>query len=146
MSGVGMMLLASGAKTKITPVNSTMTVGSTSYTFIKTTYFDDGWIGSGTSETVLGASAIGSMTAAGESAALFWKSTTNHTSSGQVWVEITGNVPAGYVTLVSSNSVSLGTVTYSSYSSPTNTTLFTVGAASVTNPFGTSGTKTIVIS
>lgn len=138
-----MMLLAGGAKTKITPVNSTMTVGSTSYTFVKTTYFDNGWIGSGTSEIFLGASAIGSMTAAGESAALFWKSTT---SSGQVWVEITGNVPVGYVTLVSSNSVSLGTVTYSSYSSSTNTTLFTVGAASVTNPFGTSGTKTIVIS
>jgi hypothetical protein len=144
MSGVGMMLLGGGIK-KITPISSTMTVGSQSYTFIKTTYFDDGWIGSSTSETILGATTMGSMTAAGESAALFWKSSTNHTSAGQVWVEISGNVPTGYVNFVSSNGTSLGTVTYSSYSSPTNTTLFTVGAASVANPFGTSGTKTIVI-
>ena len=142
MSGIGMMIL--GSKGRINPISSTMTVGSQNYTYIKTVYYDDGWI-SGGSELVNGATTMGSMTAAGESAALFWKSTTNHTSSGQVYVEINGNVPTGYVTFVSSNGTSLGTVTYNSYFGGTNTTLFTVGAASVTNPFGTSGTKTIVI-
>ncbi|CAB4120940.1 hypothetical protein UFOVP4_21 [uncultured Caudovirales phage] len=141
------MLLAGGLKTKITAISSTMTVGSQSYVYIKPTYYDDGWIGAGTSEIFFGATAMGSMSAAGEAAALFWKCQAGgHTGNGQVWLEVSGNVSTTYVSQVLSNAVSLGTVTYSSYNSTTNTTLFTVGGNAVLNPFGTSGTKTIAIS
>lgn len=143
MSGVGMMLL--GSNGKINPINSTMTVGSQSYVYISPTYYLDGWLAGG-SETFYGATAMGSMTAAGQSIALFWKNVgTGHGGNGQVWVEINGNMPIGYVTFVSSNGTSLGTVTYSGYQALYNTTLFTVGGSAVANPFGTSGTKTIII-
>jgi hypothetical protein len=144
MSGVGMMMLGSGGK--INAINSTMTVGSQSYSYLKVTYYLDGWLAGG-SETFFGATAMGSMTAAGQSIALFWKNAgTGHGGNGQVWVEVNGNVPTGYVTFVSSNATSLGTVTYSGYQTLYDTTLFTVGGPAVANPFGTSGTKTIVIS
>ena len=140
------MMLLAGGKTKVTPIASTMTVGSQSYTFILTNYYVDGWVSAASPLISFGASASGSMTAPGESVGLYWQSQTNHTSAGQVWVEVSGNRPVGYVSSVLSNSVSLGTVTYSSYNALFDVTIFTVGAASVTNPFGTSGTKTIAIS
>jgi hypothetical protein len=143
MSGISMMLFG-GKKTKVTAINSTMTVGSQTYVWIFPTYYLDGWM-TNSSEFFYGAGTMGSMTAPGEACALYWKSANNHSINGQVWIEITGDVPAGFVTQVLSNSVSLGTVTYSGYQTLYNTTLFSVGAAGVANPFGTSGTKTIAI-
>ena len=138
------MMLFGGAKTKVTPINSTMTVGSQYTSLSLPPYYFDGWM-TNSSEFFYGATTMGSMTAPGEACALYWKSASNHSTNGRVWIEISGNVPAGWVTQVLSNSVSLGTVTYSGYQTLYNTTLFSVGAAGVANPFGTSGTKTIAI-
>lgn len=129
-------------------LSSTLTVGANSD---NTTYWVRGWVNStsveyGETAAVVGSSSttpatIGSATAV----AIFWRSTLGSASTGQVYAEITGNWGAGALSSLTVAGVSQGAVGTPTYNSSTNTTTFPFGSA-VTNPFGTSGTKAIVLS
>ena len=126
-------------------LTATMTVGSTSYVIeifpgAFVTFYADGY-----NSGALGAlspDAYGVATIF----ALYWQSTNNHSTGGQVYLYVTGNRSAGFITSVTCNAVGLGAIGAPSYSGGSDLTAFTIGASGVANPFGTSGTKTIVIS
>lgn len=147
MTGISCIMAGSSSN----GLTATMTVGSGAYTVAKVTYYVDGYIGAGSEADVL-APAIGSMTSyafkGSTVRALYWTSASGHAATnGTVFIEASGNQSAGFITDVKIDGVSQGTLSAPTYYSGTNNTRFTVGtASSKTNPFGTSGTKTIVIS
>jgi len=129
-----------------------MTVGSTFVTPIKTTYYVDGYVGAASKAAQVDfffVSDLGALAPAGFSGAtvvsLYWASTSGHATNGYVAIEFTGNRAAGFINSVTVDGVSLGTPGLPTYYSTQNTTEFGLGFGTQNNPFGTSGTKTIVI-
>lgn len=147
MAGVLCALAGMGGDSSMT-----MTVGSTFVTPIKTTYYIDGYVGTASKAAQADyffVSDVGALAPAAFSgatvAALHWRSLSGHATGGYVVIEVTGNRSAGFITLVTVDGVSLGTVSAPTYYSTQDTTEYQLGASSVANPFGTSGTKTIVV-
>jgi hypothetical protein len=132
-------------------LSTTMTVGSASYTLVKTNYYVDGFIGAGSQQDLV-APTIGSVSPTTfrgtEVKALYWiQVTTGHSgTTGSVALELSGNQASGFVTDVRIAGVSVGSIGTPSYDGTANTTRFSLGTGGTwTNPFGTSGTKAIII-
>lgn len=141
MTGV-VQLLAAGGTTQYQ-----LTVGSTTFTAKATSYYDGFAAATGNDVGAL-TGAFGALAPTNFKGAtvtaLYWVSNTGHVSSGTTYIEFSGTQGAGFVNSVSVNGTSLGTVgaptTGSGY------TKYQLGGASVSNPFGTSGTKKVVLS
>jgi hypothetical protein len=144
----GLARRAGGASSSFT---AQMTVGNGSYT--------DGWLyrwrGFISADSIYGGAGLigGSMDnldfGALDIVALFWNSDPDEFSTGTVLIEFVGDV-SGLGTLVNASSVD-GVPMYGDGGSaiyyPSNgTTVAQLGASSIPNPFGTSGTKTILLS
>ncbi|MBY0391854.1 MAG: hypothetical protein K2Q27_01165 [Novosphingobium sp.] len=144
MTGILAMVSATNPST----LNGTMTVGSTTFSGKATTYYD-GYISSGSFSGTL-SGAIGGLAPTSVKGAtvraLSWTSSTSHSVGGQSSIEVSGNRSAGFISSVTVNGVSVGTIGSPSYNAGPNTTTFNLGASNSNNPFGTSGTKSIVVS
>lgn len=134
-------------------LSATMTVGSNAYTYLKVTYYVDGFIGTGSAADFT-APTIGSMSAdtfkTSTVKALYWihPGTGHNGTIGNVRLELSGDHTAdsGFVTDVKVAGSSLGTIGTPTYNATSDTTIYGIGTdGSWTNPFGTSGTKAIVI-
>lgn len=132
-----------------TSTSYTLTVGTKSVPPIPT--YDDGFYNSASLQYAnSSAVAIGSLSAATFKAktvnGIYWVSGTNHAdTSGQVIVEIATNVGSGFVSGLTVDGVSMGTVDLAYYDAGTGSTAFYFTPLR-SNPFGTSGTKTVVLS
>lgn len=128
---------------------STMTVGSGTYT-VKVVFYVDGFIGAGSNADAL-APTIGSMSPVDYNGstikALYWTATGSHgATNGNVYIEVSGNRSAGFINDVKVDGVSQGTVGAPTYYSTQDTTRFSLGTVNArSNPFGTSGSKTITV-
>ena len=140
MSGAMMLAAGSGGGRVLTVVTKTA-AGR----------FDDGFADGSSFESTQGTpfGAYGSLsdvTWAGLAAqvnALFYTSATGHVSPGTVNVEVQGNQSLGYVNNVIINGVAIPMASRA-FHVGTGTTTFT-SATGLTNPFGTTGTKSVVI-
>lgn len=121
----------------------TMTVVSGTSTFepfpgVIVTLYTDGYLG-------LGGGALEPDTFNGvQIGGLYWLSTADHATGGFVQISLAGNRPDGFVTSVSCDGSDLGAIGSASYDAYSDQTTFIVGTTG-NNPFGTSGTRTIVI-
>ena len=127
----------------------TLTVGTKSAPPIPT--YDDGFYNSASLQYASSSAvAIGSLSSATFKAktinGIYWVSGTSHAAaSGQVIVEIATNVGSGFVSGLTVDGVSMGTVDLAYYDAGTGSTAFYFTPLR-SNPFGTSGTKTVVLS
>lgn len=145
----GILCVVAGASAGLT---ATMTVGSGAFAVAKSTFYVDGFIGAGSFADAL-APTIGALApsifkgAAVKS--LYWQSPANGghgSAAGTQYIEIEGNRAADFISKVSINGVSMGAIGAPSYNGTYNTTQYVLGTAGTySNPFGTSGTKTITI-
>lgn len=127
----------------------TLTVGTKSVPGVPT--YDDGFYNSASLQYASSSAvAIGSLSAATFKAktinGIYWVSGTSHAdASGQAIVEIATNVGIGFVSGLTVDGVSMGTVDLAYYDAGTGSTAFYFTPLR-SNPFGTSGTKTVVLS
>lgn len=126
------------------PLTAIMTVASQASSFepfpgIIIWSYNDGFLGFGAGALVpdefRGASIV----------ALFWSSTNDHSTGGSVILYVSGNRSAGFVASASCDGVDLGAIGAPTYNGGLDLTSFQVGSFGVANPFGTSGTRSIVI-
>ena len=146
MLAAGKLRMSAGARTS---TSYTLTVGTKSVPPIPT--YDDGFYNSASlGYANSSAVAIGSLSAATFKAktvnGIYWTSGSGHGDSyGQIAVEIATNVGAGFVTGLTVEGVSMGTIVSSTYDAGTGSYVFYFTPLR-SNPFGTSGTKTVVLS
>ena len=143
MSGVLTSLagIAGGA------LSITLTVGSSDTGGKVPTYYDGYTSASsqaGANVGALGAISISSYRGVAIRG-IYWVSVANHTSPGTCYIEFAGNISAGFFRDVSVSGTSLGTIGSPNYNSSAGTTQFQLGTTTATNPFGVSGTKTVVL-
>ena len=146
MLAAGKLRMSAGARTS---TSFTLTVGTKSVLPIPR--YDDGFYNSAS----LGydnssAVAIGSLSPATFKTktvnGIYWNAGGGHSDSyGQIVVEIATNVGAGFVTGLTVDGVSMGTIVSSTYDAGTGSYVFYFTPLR-SNPFGTSGTKTVVLS
>ena len=146
MLAAGKLRMSAGARTS---TSYTLTVGTKSVPGVPT--YDDGFYNSASlGYASSSAVAIGSLSAAtynGKTVnGIYWVSGTSHAdASGQVIVEIATNVGSGFVSGLTVDGVSMGTIASSTYDAGTGSYVFYFTPLR-SNPFGTSGTKTVVLS
>lgn len=138
---ISLVGIASGAATFRLTVGSVATGG-------KVPSYYDGYAAAG-SQAALLPGAFGSLSAgtfkSKPVASLYWVSATNHASNGTCYIEIQDSVSAGFLNRVTLNGASLGAIGTPNYNATYGTTQFQLGSSNVANPFGTSGTHTVVL-
>ena len=146
MLAAGKLRMSAGARTS---TSYTLTVGTKSVLGIPT--YDDGFYNSASLQYASSSAvAIGSLSPATFKTktvnGIYWTVGGGHSDSyGQIVVEIATNVGAGFVTGLTVDGVSMGTIYLSIYDAGTGSTAFYFNPLR-SNPFGTSGTKTVVLS
>ena len=146
MLAAGKLRMSAGARTS---TSYTLTVGTKSVPAIPT--YDDGFYNSASWQYAnSSAVAIGSLSAATFKTktinGIYWTSGSGQSDpSGQIVVEIATNVGAGFVTGLTIEGVSMGTIALSTYNATAGCYVFYFTPLR-SNPFGTSGTKTVVLS
>lgn len=115
------------------------------------TYWDTGFVGTGSAEAVAAGGTFGSLASAAygstTAVAVFWQSGTSYADTGgQVAVQIAGNYPGGTVSSLVVDGTGMGSVSSRSYDSGSNSTTFFFLPLRA-NPFGaSSSTHSIVLS
>lgn len=149
MTGAIAILASNSASTGHSAVSYTLTVGTKTYIGLPT--YDDGFYTATSFQyAATNLVAIGSLSAAtfnGKTVkGIYWYSDTSHgDTAGQVVVEIGTSVSSSFISSLLVSGVSVGTMSYSSYDVTSDSTLFYFSPFQA-NPFGTSGTKTVVLS
>lgn len=148
MLAAGKLRMAAGSSSG-SSTSYTLTVGTKSVPPIPT--YDDGFYNSASlGYANSSAVAIGSLSPATFKTktvnGIYWTAGGGHSDSyGQIVVEIATNVGAGFVTGLTVDGVSMGTIASSTYNAGTGSYVFYFTPLR-SNPFGTSGTKTVVLS
>ena len=149
MLAAGKLRMASGAAGH-SAVSYTLTVGTKEYVDLYT-YYDDGFYTTTSFQAgatdLVGIGSLSSSTFYGKTVkGIYWYSTSSHfDTAGQVAVEIGTSVSGSFISSLLVSGVSVGTMTHSSYDVTSDSTLFYFSPLQA-NPFGTSGTKTVVLS
>ena len=132
-----------------TSTSYTLTVGTKTYGGLPT--YDDGFYTTTSFQAeatnLAGIGSLSSSTFNGKTVkGIYWYSDSSHfDTAGQVVVEIGTSVSGSFISSLLVSGVSVGTMTYSSYVPASDSTLFYFSPLQA-NPFGTSGTKTVVLS
>lgn len=122
-----------------------MTVGSRTRTVGPDTFYYDGFAGGGTALSLVGGTALGSMTPVSLNGTtilgLYWAGALGHTDpAGNALVEVSGNQADGFITDIRCDEISLGALSGRNFNG--TTTSWQLGG-SRSNPFGTSGSRKI---
>ncbi len=150
MTGAIAILASNSASTGHSAVSYTLTVGTKTYVGLYTYYYDGFYtttsFQAGATDLV-GIGSLSSSTFYGKTVkGIYWYSPSSHfDTAGQVAVEIGTSVSGSFISSLLVSGVSVGTMTYSSYDVTSDSTLFYFSPLQA-NPFGTSGTKTVVLS
>jgi len=146
MLAAGKLRMSAGARTS---TSYTLTVGTKTYVGLPT--YDDGFYTTASFQAeatnLAGIGSLSSSTFNGKTVkGIYWYSDSSHfDTAGQVVVEIGTSVSGSFISSLLVSGVSVGTMTYSSYVPASDSTLFYFSPVQA-NPFGTSGTKTVVLS
>lgn len=147
MTGILCALVGMGGSNSL---NATMTVGS-QVVSMKANQYYAGYIDTASQASVLASTPMGALVPdiykGATVVSLYWTSSISFGStSGTLYIEVSGNRPTGFIGQLSVNGtvIATGTGLSGSYNSSFDTTLYTLNS-STSNPFGTSGTKTIAV-
>lgn len=146
MLAAGKLRMSAGARTS---TSYTLTVGTKSVPPIPT--YDDGFYNSASLQYASSSAvAIGSLSSATYNGktinGIYWTAGGGHSDTfGRIIVEIATNVGSSFVTGLTVDGVSMGTIDLSIYDAGTGSSVFYFTPLR-SNPFGTSGTKTVVLS